>query len=445
VASAPDKGFPEALGSEAELEGFYRLLANEKVTKEALLKPHSVATVRRVAEHDCVLVAHDTTDFSFSGRGRDGLGKVRRSGNGFKAHFCLAASLGETPDPLGVLDVEMWARDGLSQSQRRKQKLATLADMRRSGERTEQDLWFEMVERVERIVSGAASVVHLMDSEADDYVLLANLVAARRRFVLRFCYDRRLDTEASGANVGEKALEFILRAETIAARDVQLSRRSKSLTGGNRNQVRDSRLAKIQFSSRRVVFKRPDSARRDSPETVEVNVVVARELDAPPGEIPIEWLLTTTEPIDTREQVLAVVDMYRRRWLIEEYFKALKTGCAVELRQLESSTTLFKALAIFTPVAWAMLRMRALARLPARLPVTTALSLPQIEILKAETKMPLRKNSSVLEGYLAVARLGGHLKSNGAPGWQVIGRGYTKLLTLEAGYKIAKRATSDRW
>jgi hypothetical protein len=30
------------------------------------------------------------------------------------------------------------------------------------------------------------------------------------------------------------------------------------------------------------------------------------------------------------------------------------------------------------------------------------------------------------------------LKSNGPAGWQILGRGYSNLLILEAGYKIAK-------
>jgi IS4 transposase len=38
----------------------------------------------------------------------------------------------------------------------------------------------------------------------------------------------------------------------------------------------------------------------------------------------------TTEAVETAEQVAAVVDAYRARWLIEEFFKALKTGCGFE-------------------------------------------------------------------------------------------------------------------
>jgi hypothetical protein len=33
-------------------------------------------------------------------------------------------------------------------------------------------------------------------------------------------------------------------------------------------------------------------------------------------------------------------DLYHRRWLVEEYFKALKTGCSLERRQVESYSAL---------------------------------------------------------------------------------------------------------
>jgi hypothetical protein len=46
------------------------------------------------------------------------------------------------------------------------------------------------------------------------------------------------------------------------------------------------------------------------------------------------------------------VDCYRGRWTIEEYFKALKTGCQYERRQLETAHSLLNALAILAPVAW---------------------------------------------------------------------------------------------
>jgi hypothetical protein len=446
VAADPSKSFPEALATEAELEGFYRFFGNDKVTKEKILEPHASATVQRLVGRSTVLVVHDNTEFRFKGEGREGLGRVTRGGNGFFGHVCLAVAVDETRDPLGVLDIDVWARNGESPSQLRKKDPKSYLAMRRAGVATEQDRWFQMVERAEARAAGAASLVHVMDSEADDYVLLWNLINAKRRFVLRLCYDRKLDAEATGSTPGEKALEFVSKAETLATRDVMLSRRNrpKAGSGANRTQPRSERLSSIAFSARSVVLVRPKHAARTASETLQVNIVAARETSAPEGETPIEWLLLTTEPIESKEDLLAVVDMYRARWLIEEYFKCLKTGCAFETRQLETSNTIFKALALFAPVAWALLRMRTLSRLPGNFPIAMALSPTQIKILKSETRLALRLNSSVLEGCLAVARLGGHIKNNGAPGWQVLGRGYTKLLTLEVGYKIAKRETSDR-
>jgi hypothetical protein len=60
--------------------------------------------------------------------------------------------------------------------------------------------------------------------------------------------------------------------------------------------------------------------------SLKVNVVTVTERKCPKGEEPIAWHLTTNEPIATAEQVAAVVDAYRARWVVEEFFKALKTG-----------------------------------------------------------------------------------------------------------------------
>jgi hypothetical protein len=72
---------------------------------------------------------------------------------------------------------------------------------------------------------------------------------------------------------------------------------------------------------------------------------------------PSFWFLVTAEPVETREQLELIVDAYRARWIIEEFFMALKTGCQIERRQLESYRSLSNALAIFLPIA---VRLQAL-------------------------------------------------------------------------------------
>jgi len=448
LAKDPELGFPEALATEAELEGFYRLLRNEKVTAEKLLAPHAKATVGMLIEHGTALVIHDSTELRFGGQGREGLGVVGRTGNGMMAQFALAVSFDGRRDPLGVLELDTWVRTGKSATQKRKTEPKSYRVMRRRRQRSEQDRWWEMVQAAERKVAGAASLIHVMDSEADDYELLWNLQRSKRRHVLRLCYDRRLDVAATASRPGEKVRQFVARGEVVATREVPLARRRSTVAVGHhrskRQEPRNARLAELLFTARAVVVRRPDLCADGPPKTLSVNVVAVLEKHPPKGVQPVEWMLITGEPIDTQEQIMAVVEAYRARWLIEEYFKALKTGCAFGKRQLESKKTIVNALALFIPVAWSLLRMRTLSRTSNDASALTVLTATQLKILRAKTKLPPPEDSSIRAAYLAVARLGGHLRRNGPPGWQVLGRGYDRLLMLEAGYKIAQNERSDQ-
>ena len=170
-----------------------------------------------------------------------------------------------------------------------------------------------------------------------------------------------------------------------------------------------------------------------------INVVRVWEANPPPGESPIEWKLLTSEPIESPEDVEEIVDKYRRRWLIEEYFKALKTGCAFEKRQLESLSALEKALAIFLPIAWRLLLLRDLSRAVPTAPASFLLTSTQLEILKALAEKPLTDEPSMEDVAYAIARLGGHLKRNGPPGWQTLGHGFRNLLQAEVGWKAHQK------
>jgi hypothetical protein len=109
------------MGSEAELEGFYRFIRNDKVDFEEVLRLHVRDTVARVGEHQEVLVVHDTTEFRFLGNKRKRLGRVGSAGQGFLGHFSLAAVSGEAREPFGLFVVQPWTRRGKSVSKREKE------------------------------------------------------------------------------------------------------------------------------------------------------------------------------------------------------------------------------------------------------------------------------------------------------------------------------------
>lgn len=432
LASKPDAGFPLAMTSEADLEGFYRFLANSEATFEALHQPHVRATCARAASQSVVLVVHDTTEFRFSSN-REGLARLTKSGHGFLGQFSLVVTTDDRHHALGVVAVEAWARSAQTPSALRAARKITYSEARVLP--SEQDRWLRGVNAAEAALGGMAAVVHVMDSEADDYGLMCDLVASGRRWIIRQCYDRRL------ADVPEqKTKELLATRDVVSRREVQLAPRRRQPGGERQKRVpaRDRRQASLAIRATAVTFQRPSYC-EDKPATLSINVVAVTEEHPPEGETPVEWLLTTTEPVETEQQILKIVDAYRGRWVVEEYFKALKSGCAFEKRQLESIATLKKALALFIPIAWALLHLRTLSRSDSGAPGLTVVTETQLEVLRRAAEKPLPADPTVQDVLLAIARLGGHLKRNGTPGWQVLGRGFHELLMLVAGFQLARK------
>jgi hypothetical protein len=114
-----------------------------------------------------------------------------------------------------------------------------------------------------------------------------------------------------------------------------------------------------------------------------LHVVEVREVDPPKNAPPIVWRLVTTEPVTTEKQVASIVDAYRQRWLIEEFFKALKTGCRYQQLQLESARGLLIALSIETAVAWRLLLLRWIAQHRPDADPTSVLSVEDLQVLDA--------------------------------------------------------------
>lgn len=438
LSAQPSASFPDAFEDASQLEGFYRFIDNKKVTPLAVLEPHIKATLKRMHLHDEIIVAHDTTEGRFEGEvPRKGCGPLAGGGHGFMAHVALG--IGGDPkhrEPVGILGLHTWIRqqtDLSAEDKKRKQK--------KSRPDSESKRWLEMVQSVQERVAQMerpARLIHVMDREGDFYELLATLVQDEVLFVVRRQHDRVLH-RVEGKSV--RMSDVLKDAPLLATREVRLSRRARSSSPKDRakHPPREARPAKLAISSGRVeVPATPGVSELELPASIGLNVVIVREVEPPPGEEPVDWYLLTPLPVETPRQVLRVVDIYRARWMIEELFKALKTGCEFEKRQLETLEHLLNALAVLLPIAWQLLRMRHLSRQDESMPATEVFTPQQLQVLD-EFVPGLPEEPTVKEALLAVAKLGGHLKSNGEPGWLVLGRGYQKLLALEAGWAAARK------
>lgn len=422
LARDPALSLPRAFDA-GDLEGAYRFFSNVAVTPAAILEGHYEAARRRCEEvGQDFLVAHDSTSFSYRHDGeRRGLGRAqnsnKKSKQTFHAHVSLAICADATRRPLGVAGLKTWVR-GTERS------------------RTEQARWLEQIRASSRQLNGLKHALHLADREADDYELFAALQQEKHRFVIRCMYDRRV-----AGPIKAKLRETVTKVTSSVEREVSLSRRTERRTEILRkiHPTRSARIARLSIAGTTVVLQKPHSSPGSDPSnSLPINLVRVWEPEPPVGEEPVEWYLYTTDPIDTPEQQLKIVDHYRARWTIEEYFKAIKTGCDFERRQLKDYESLVNLLATFAPIAYRMLLIRSEAARAPEQPASAVVSPVELEVLQTCGRRKLSCCPTASEVYLAIAALGGYIKRAENPGWRTLARGFEKLQTLTEGWVAAK-------
>lgn len=443
IAEKPGIGFPKALGSRAELEAFYRFVNNDSFDAAAVSKPHRTATLSRaLAADEDVVVIHDTTVVEFRGEGtRDGMGYTSAvNRQGFLAHvsLCLGAMSGL---PFGVGELQTFIRT--KKAKQRKQ----VAGRKVKAEPLESARWLAGVEAIESTgLRGRA--IHLMDAEADFFGLLRAMQDAGSRFVIRAGHLERLVLEDEDGAEDEflHLGEVIETIKPVAYRTISLSERKVNVQtlgsrGRRQHPPRRARDAEVSIGSTTITL---GIKNRPGIERFEISVVRVWEESPPAGEPAVNWVLFTSEPIARKSDLERVVDLYRQRWLIEEFFKALKTGCSLERRQIESYEGFCKVLAILAPIASQLMWLRGMERRHPNEPAETIFTRVELEILhRARATQGMAKAKTVGDALLLLARLGGHLKNNGAPGWMTLGQGYEELLLLQLGWQMAMSSLEE--
>ena len=153
----------------------------------------------------------------------------------------------------------------------------------------------------------AAHVTVIADRESDIFAAFAACPAGVD-LLIRAAHDRSLD---DGGRL------FSLADATPVAGHATLDLPAKP--------GRKARQTQVEVRFTRVVLARPrNGVNAGLPESVSLTLVDVREIDPPPGEA-VHWRLLTTQAVDDLAQAFAVVNLYRRRWAIEQLFRTLKT------------------------------------------------------------------------------------------------------------------------
>lgn len=451
LAARPSASFPQAARDDSELQAFYRFLRMDSTGPGLVAAPHVQQTADRVEDlrHSKVFVAHDTTDLEVSDSFHPGLGPVNgEHGWGFLFHASMAIQADGPALPLGIISAQMWRRDlngqDVADTERepRKDPLPTM-----DNERVK---WRRGVQSAEDQIEDDTELVHLMDRGADAYPLLARMVESDQTMVMRSNQNRRITDAIEGVD-RPKIQDAFQEAPIRTERTISLSARDTTDRPPSAAPSREAREATVEIRATTVSIRRPGSCSATSPESVEVQVVWAREMDAPEGCEPVDWRLLTSQPVRTSDGAVDIIDQYCQRWVVEEFFGALKGPVRPEERQLKSGQTYSTALALMLPVAWRLLFLRTLAHHAPEIPATRELRPSQMGVLAADsnTDFDAPEGVTLREALNGIASMGGHLPRNGPPGWQVLHRGYQQLLLGEIrwiqGRQQLKKTIQDKW
>lgn len=438
LSRAPAKSLPGLLPSSAKREAAYRFFANSAVAAEAVLAPHANETRGRMrtAASGMVRIVHDTTRFVFKGD-REDLGTLMKGARGFLGHFALAVDGSELRDPLGVVGLHTWVNDDEALKARRKMTRAEVLAhwLHTPREKKAMHRWESLAVEVHQALPPDVRGIHVMDQEADDFHVFFALTSRQVPFVIRGEGNRLTED-------GPRLAEVLATHEDFAFRDVQVNRRPQAMRGRTFRPARSERTARLRVRFAPVSIRRPSTLKAPFPNSLALNVVHVFEPNPPEGEEPVEWVLLTSETVTTFEEALGIVDHYRARWLIEEFFKALKTGCSVEKRQLTNYDGLRRLLAVFVPIAWQLLRMRYLSRQAEPPGAEAVMQKAELRLLRGlllehDCDYELPAHPTARDALFAIAALGGHIPSNGDPGWLVLGRGYEEYLAAQRGWNAA--------
>lgn len=427
MTKRPGVAMTGAFDDAKEARNAYNFFENERVSMPIVLDPARrvlADKLRALPAGETVLAVQDTTEINLSAHPTmQGLGQLGNPKNrGLFLHPALAVSTCGVP--LGVLLAQTWARTA---DERGKAKLRK----ERPFEEKESVRWWTTIERSEELVRRSGLLVHVGDAEADIYELFARARDNGRRFLVRAAQDRKVVSE--GKFLWEHVEGFPLCDER---RTIEVPERPATKDKPHRS----ARTATLAMRYGEVTLQPPKGSSDRG--LVTVVAILARELDPPAGEEPIEWLLLTSDAISSAEQAWLRIDWYRHRWVAEEFNKVLKSGLRAEKQQYGSRETYETWLAFALITAVRLLEMNKRARIEPEVPAAVALSPDEERVLLEHAEMLRRRPAGPLrlrDAIVLIAKLGGYLgrAGDGPPGWLTLWRGYTRLCAMVDGYRLA--------
>jgi len=405
--------------------GFGRFLANSKVTTDRLIAGWSDQTAIAASGRH-VLAIQDTSEISFhtTSERQRGLGEIGKGGRarGVLLHAMLALDA-NSGACLGLAGGQIWTRRGR----------VKVAHQKRPSKDKESHRWIATAEQGKQTLAAASMVTMVSDRESDIFAVWANVPEANVQLIIRSMHDRRL---ADGSSLYETATAF----PVCGTRTIDVPEREK----------RPARSAKLRLRFGAVELARPRRRLdRDLPPSVPLTFIEVIEQDPPRGAEPVDWRLLTTHPIVDAKAAWQIVDWYKMRWAIEQFWRLLKLqGLNLEDSQLQTAERLIKLTAIAAKAAITTFQLLQARDGRSQEPASTAFADQEIALLDklnahTEGTTALQKNphpkASLAWASWIIAKLGGWdgYPSSKPPGPITFKHGLNQFHTMARAWKIA--------
>jgi hypothetical protein len=380
-------------------------------------------TAARAVGRD-VVVIQDTSELALGGRRAkaNGYGPVGKGGalRGLLLHAVLAVDAG-TGGVLGLVDAKLWNRKGGKVTDRRS----------RGTPHKESQRWLDGTMRAGEVLAAAAHITGVSDRESDIYEHFARR-PDNVHLIVRACQNRKIETD--------DADQMDLLFPHVDGLPEQ-GRFEVKIPAAPGRKARTTELA-IRFS--RLVLRKPlHGAAADLPATIALTMVDVRETSMPQDGKPIHWRLLTTHAVTNLGEARRILDLYRIRWTIEEFFHTLKTaGFNIEAADIGDPKVMIKFAAAATVAAVTVMQLVkardgttdqgiADAFDPADQPILEALS-TQLEGKTARQKNPHPRGSLAFAAWV-IGRLGGWTGYYGKPGPRVMRQGLDDFQRIKYG------------
>mgnify|MGYP001570997851 FL=1 len=438
---SPGHSIPKAAADWADVMGAYRFLSNPDVDPQDIQAPHRELTRAACANHQVVLAVTDITELNYTSHPSTvGLGRL---GNGRQQGLQQVSTLAVSTEGgiIGVLRQQWYARPEAPPNESRAQ---------RHGRWCESDVWKDAINAQGDWGTGEQGAhprcINVFDRGGDCYSALTACRDQRKGFLIRANHDRSLTDEPA-----VRLWDHMATKPVACVKSVKVS----AHRSGPKRDLRTQREAavSVRFASVKIEPPVNDPRFKDAP-AITAQVVYARE-DAPPAGdevVPIDWMLLTSEPVESDKDALRMIEWYSHRWLIEEFHRVEKEGCRLEDAQLDHADDIKRLAAVTAVVAVRMLQLRDLAETvvapssakgaaaapaddPAALrafaPKTFIRVVAALSKVKPETLTPRK----FWEG---IAKRGGWLgrKSDGRPGWKTVWLGWHDVQLIALGLDL---------